>query len=170
MTDVSLLHFFFFLFPLSFPYHRSFATRPSYIFSHLRSYDFTTFFLLSLSLSRAFLLFSLLSLFLALPPVFSPTPAFTSRLWILLSNTYIARTAIRTLDDVCVYACVVCVHVRVRSLTCERERARVLHAGERKSAGSHSGDFLHSRGNSLRLALLSIRIDKITRTNQLRII
>lgn len=79
----------------------------------------------SLSLSRAFLLFSLLSLFLALPPVFSPTPAFTSRLWILLSNTYIARTAIRTLDDVCVRVCRLCACTRSLAHSWARARARV---------------------------------------------
>lgn len=121
MTDVFLLHFFFFNFPLSFPYHLSFTTCPSYIFSHLRSSKISRRFFFSLSAGPRFLLSSLLSLFLALPPVFSPTPAFTSQLWILLSNTYTARTAIRTLDSVCV-----CVYVRVILCTCTRSLARSL--------------------------------------------
>lgn len=53
------------------------------------------------------------SLFLALPPVLSPTPTFTFRLWILLSNTYTARTAIQRRVCVCMCICVcVCVQLR----------------------------------------------------------
>lgn len=95
------------------------------IFSHIFDHTISRRFFFSLSLSRAFLLFSLLSLFLALPPVFSPTPAFTSRLWILLSNTYIARTAIRTLDDVCVRVCRLCACTRSLAHLWARARARV---------------------------------------------
>jgi len=104
----------------------------SYIFEHL-SWDFATFILLSLPFLSSFLL-----LFLPLFLVLSPTPAFTSRLWILLSNTYIARTAIQTRE-------------------CVRER--MLHAGEWKSTGSHSDDISHSRGYNQRFVPFSLRLN-----------
>lgn len=116
MTDASLSHF---SLPSSFSVSSVFGDvllTSSRIFDHPRFRDVFS----SPSRDRT-LLSWLLSLFLVLPPVFSPTPAFTSRLWILLSNTYTARTAIRTLvDGVCTRVCV-CVSTCVRSLA----RARI---------------------------------------------
>lgn len=42
---------------------------------------------------------------LSFPPPVPPTLPFTSRLWILLSNTYVARAAIRSRPIGCVRAC-----------------------------------------------------------------
>lgn len=65
-------------------------------------------FLVRCTFSYASLSFSL-SLFSAVfPPPVSPTLPFTSRLWILLSNTYIARAAIRSWPRGCVRATRLC--------------------------------------------------------------
>jgi len=115
----------------SFSYHR-FSTFPYYLITW-SIYDFATFIPLSLPLLSLFL-----SLFLALLLILSPTPTFTSRLWILLSNTYIARTAIQTREYV---------------------RERMLHAGEWKSTGSHSDNISHSRGYNQRFLPFPMRLN-----------
>lgn len=81
---------------------------------------------------------------LSFPTPVPPTLPFTSQLWILLSNTYVARAATRL--DVCVRGCVraVCSHARVRS-TCAC--ALATHAGERESAGSHLDFWRLETGN-----------------------
>lgn len=58
--------------------------------------------------------FASVSLFLALsfPTPVPPTLPFTSRLWILLSNTYVARAATRLDVCACVVACVQCARTR----------------------------------------------------------
>lgn len=78
-------------------------------------------------------------LLLALLLVLSPTPAFTSRLWILLSNTYIARTAIQTRE--CVRASACC--------TQANGKAWVL----------IQGDISHSRGYNRRFVPFSMQLN-----------
>lgn len=97
--------------------------------------DFATFIPLSLPL---------LSSLFCRSPSRSPSRSlahssiYLSRLWILLSNTYIARTAIQRRASVCA-------------------RERMLHAGEWKSTGSHSGDISRIRARlcTIRDLLLS---------------
>lgn len=76
-----------------------------------------------------------LSVFLALRRCLSPTLPFTSRLWILLSNTYVARASARVIPLLCVRArahgaaaCAWCArtHTRTRRCTLADEKARVL--------------------------------------------
>lgn len=76
--------------------------------------------------SRSRFAFRLVSLFLAPGRCLSPTPVpptlpFTSRLWILLSNTYVARAAAARFD-VCVRGCVRAVCSLARTRACARRR------------------------------------------------